>query len=337
MSQTSWTMARLHRNSVLFALMTFGFTCMNSVFMFYYVKIFLNQYHVSQAWFDIAQVIYLVWNAFNDPLFAYWQDNSSMAIFRSRQLNILYGAPFFAFSFLLPWFAWGDYTANSWLAGLHLLVALSCYDALFTLIGLAMCALYAEISPKHEDRLRLTKYSQFASILGSTSVFFSQILCDGLNNMGTFQLYVICLALMSWAAFHYAAKNLVTDNGSITAETPTITIDSSFSTDDDQSSSPSAFTQFKQICRAKNFIIFVTVNFLQIFQISYLANFFVIFGDELVPEEFISPFLRKCVYGSAFLLPQVSSRVTKKCKISQDFVKIVSNLLICQKKSHIFV
>ena len=311
----------IHKNAVAYASLTFGFTMMNSVFSFYYVKIFLDHYRVSQAWFDFAQVLYLVWNAVNDPLFAYWQDNSKLNLFRSRRLNILYGAPFFSLSFLLAWFSWGDYANHQWLAGLHLLVALSCYDAMFTLIGLANCALYAEISQKHEDRLRLTKYMQVASIFGSSSVFFSQVLCDGLNNMGAFQIYVVVISLISWASMYYTGKYVRTmyDKVPVPADikSPSIPFKEPPTSPEESngdSSGSTSFTQFKQICREKNFVIFVTINFMQIFQSTYIGNFLSIFGDELIPQEVMSPYYRKFMYGSAFIIPQVFFPPINQCK-----------------------
>ncbi|XP_072014900.1 LOW QUALITY PROTEIN: transmembrane protein 180-like [Amphiura filiformis] len=302
----------LHSNAVVYASLILGFKMMTSIFSFYYVKIFLDHYHVSQAWFDVAQVIYLFWNAINDPLFAYWQDNSKLEIFRSRRLNVLYGAPLFALSFLLAWFPWGDYTSHPWLAGVHLLVVLSCWDTMLTFVGLAQCALFAEISHKQEDRLLLTKYTQVASILGASSVFFSQVLCDGLNNMASFQVFVVVLSLMSWGAMHYTGKHVRTmyDNvvpAPVDIESPSIPFKGNNSSGKKKldSSSLSSFTQFKQIARQKNFIIFITVNFMQIFQTTYIRNFLSIFGDELLPQHVMSPFYRKFLYGSAFIIPQI--------------------------------
>jgi len=52
---------------------TFGFVLMHNIFSFYYVKIFLNYYHVSASWFQFSQIIFMTWNTINDPLFGYFQ------------------------------------------------------------------------------------------------------------------------------------------------------------------------------------------------------------------------------------------------------------------------
>lgn len=59
-------------NSALFC-GQFGMSLMQTFFMFYYVKVFLNVYKIDQFWFGIAQILFAIWNAINDPLFGYAQ------------------------------------------------------------------------------------------------------------------------------------------------------------------------------------------------------------------------------------------------------------------------
>lgn len=106
------------------------------------------------------QLVFMVWNAVNDPLFGYLQDTSKMRCCSQRRLSILYGAPLYSLTFLLPWFPWRSYYPGDWLSGLHLMVALCAFDGLLTFVLLAQCALFAEISSNHQNRLRLVQYSQ---------------------------------------------------------------------------------------------------------------------------------------------------------------------------------
>ncbi|XP_022095511.1 transmembrane protein 180-like [Acanthaster planci] len=294
---------KLHMNSVAYASTVFGNKLTASVFQFYYVKLFLNHYHISDSWFSFAQVVYLVWNAVNDPLFAYWQDNSQIRIFRSRRLAVMYGAPLFSICFLLPWFPWGNYHDNSWLVGVHLMVSLCAYDTLYTFVLLALGAMYAEISSKHEDRLRLTKYCQVASFLGATSVMGAEFVSSSLENFRAFQMFCLVLALVSWLAMHYTGRNVVTMYDDIQVD------DASFEASDSASSSSSTslrvWTQFKQIVCERNFLSFVTVNFCQVFHVTYEANFLAIFADQLIPSTDLPPLVRRVLYGSAFVFPQV--------------------------------
>lgn len=102
----------------------------------------------------------MVWNAVNDPLFGYLQDNSRVPCCSQRRLSILYGAPFYAIAFLLAWFPWREYAPGDWMSGVHLMVALCAFDGMLTFVLLAQCALFAEISGHHQSRLRLIKYNQ---------------------------------------------------------------------------------------------------------------------------------------------------------------------------------
>ncbi len=248
--------------------------------------------------------MYILWNAINDPVFAYWQDNCKIQFFRNRKTAILYGAPLFVFSFLLAWFPWGNYNTYRWLAGVHLFISMACYDALYTFILLAHCALYAEISPKHEDRLRLTKYSQVANMFGSSGVMLAEFVSDGIENMPTFQIYVVIVGFISWLGMYYTAKNVRTmfnvKSASIPQSLP------KFDTSDDcNAAKTSIFTQFRQVVTRKNFILFVTINFLQIFHNFYLHNFLVIFADELIPDKSVPKFVKKLLYGGSNILVPV--------------------------------
>jgi Na+/melibiose symporter-like transporter len=49
-------------------------------------------------------MLYLVWNAVNDPLFALLQDNATCRLTRTRRESILYAAPVLALSYMIPWF-----------------------------------------------------------------------------------------------------------------------------------------------------------------------------------------------------------------------------------------
>jgi len=113
----------------------------------------------------------MVWNAINDPLFGYLQDNSRVPCCSQRRLAILYGAPLYSLAFLLAWFPWQTYAPGDWLIGVHLTVALCAFDAMLTFVLLAQCALFAEISSHHQSRLRLVNYNQVRTIPNTSTLF----------------------------------------------------------------------------------------------------------------------------------------------------------------------
>lgn len=114
----------------------------------------------------------MVWNAVNDPLFGYLQDNSRVPCCSQRRLSILYGAPLYSLAFLIAWFPWRSYAPGDWLSGLHLMVALCAFDGMLTFVLLAQCALFAEISGHHQSRLRLIKYSQVRTLFARCCLHF---------------------------------------------------------------------------------------------------------------------------------------------------------------------
>ncbi|XP_077862886.1 transmembrane protein 180-like [Saccoglossus kowalevskii] len=291
---------KVHYNAFSFALIQFALSMLNSLFTFYYVNLFLNTYKISQRWFTLAEGIYLFWSSLNDPLFAYIQDTSAVAIFHRRRLTILYGAPLLAISFILPWFPWGDYEHNEWLAGLHLVVSLCLYDTLLTFVLLAHSALYAEISFRHEERLRLTKYSQFASLFGSSAVLWAEMISNNFTNIRRFQGFCIMVAITSWLAMHIAVKSLKSEYES-PADGERIW-DRDLLLDNERTS---IWTLYKQIFSQWNLVILLFVNFFAEFHMTFGRNFLSIFADELIPSYLLPNMLRKALYGSVFILPQI--------------------------------
>lgn len=181
-----------------------GMTMIHHSFYFYYVKVFLNLYHIQESWFHFAQFLFLIWNAVNDPLFALFQDNAKFTITRTRRESILYTAPFLALSYMIPWFQFGS---SDWATGLHLIIALSLYDTMFTFIGLAMCCLFTEISTDQKDRLLLTKYAQMASMLGHCSILVFEYTSSSLQNFLAFQITAFFVALCGMSLMIYTGLN----------------------------------------------------------------------------------------------------------------------------------
>lgn len=292
-------MVSLNRRILAFSTCSMAFSSLSAVFHFYYVKIFLNRYHIEEKWFHTAQVLFLIWNAVNDPLFAYIQDNVNLPFTRSRREAILYSAPLFSMAFLVPWFSWGG---GAFTTGMHLIIALCFWDTIFTYIGLAECCLFAEISKRTEDRLKLVRFSQLGSLIGSSSVLILEHVSDSLDNYTRFQVSCVCLALFSWllmtytgynAHTEYDLKNMNDTNGETT----------NFDNKGRQSEEP-WFRLLWQLF-TKDFCLFIATNFLQEFHRTFLANFIVIICDQLVGSDVVSSHVRSTFYGAVSMAPKV--------------------------------
>ncbi|XP_065832470.1 transmembrane protein 180-like isoform X2 [Oscarella lobularis] len=289
-------MKSIYRSALSYSATTLAAQLMHTVFNFYYVKVFLNHYKISDSWFYFAHTTYMLWNAVNDPVFGWLQDNSKLPCVRRRHLAILYGAPVFVLSFLLPWFSWGNDQSPPWVTGLHLIVSLWLYDAMFTYVLLAQCALFTEISYDNNDRHTVLKFNQIGSIIGSTSVFWCELISHNLQYMARFQICCVVIACLSLTFFTYTGSM-------IRAATS-----SDLSDKGDELSSNSSGSIFKlvfDLLRQRNFVCFVAINFFQIFHNTFGSNFFSIFSASLLSDGSVSSIARTFLSGSAFAVPQL--------------------------------
>lgn len=291
----------LQSRLLAFGALSMGFSLISAAFGFYYVKVFLNIYHIQENWFQVAQTLFMVWNTVNDPLFAYCQDSTNFRCTRTRRESVLYAAPLFALSFIVPWFPWASPTTlQPWVTGIHLITALCFWDTMFTYVGLAYCCLFTEISSDNTQRLKLVKYTQIGSLLGSSSIFILQYMSDQLENFRMFQATCIAVAVVSCLLMRYCGKHAHTElelqHESDVQEGKARILKS-------QEYSYMALT--KQIFSNRDFLAFVVMNFFSEFHRTFLSNFFSIFADQLIANDAIPPFFRSLFYGASTTAPKV--------------------------------
>ena len=286
---------------IALAALNMGFGLISGPFSFYYVKVFLNIYHIEEKWFQVAQTLFLVWNAINDPLFAYLQDSTNFRFSRTRRESVYYAAPLFALSFLVPWFPWGNPdTLASWVTGMHLIFALCFWDTMLTYVGLAACCLFTEISTDETERLRMVRYSQIGGLLASGCVPVLQYTSNQLENLHAFRVGCVVVAVISCLLMLYCGKHAHT-----ALDIKAFESNERGETTVMKSQEYSYFTLAKQIMLNRDFIAFVTTNFFQEFHRTFLSNFFAIFCEQLIPAGAISPLVRSIYYGLAPPLTKV--------------------------------
>lgn len=287
----------LDQAALAYSMTTLGSCMINNIFSFYYVKLFLNKYKISEGAFHQSQVVFMIWNAVNDPLFGYLQDNSKVPCCSKRRLSILYGAPLYSLAFLLAWFPWRSYTPGDWMSGAHLMVALCAFDGLLTFVLLAQCALFAEISSHHQSRLRLVKYSQVASLIGSSSILFCGVLTKNMEDFASFQAFAVFIAVLSCGCMLYSGFNCKSrfDN-KISENEASQNVGVSFSV---------LQTQIRQILTNRDFQLFVIMNFCQVFLLAFFNNFTLIFTEHLIPPDVLPSLAKSLIYGAGFICPQL--------------------------------
>jgi len=139
---------------------------LGSAITFYYnIKLGLNEEWIALAW-----ILFAFWNAINDPLFGILQERIDTDL--GRRIPVLrYGAPFFAITFIICWF---PFLGNTQIALFwNLLLVLFLFDSMFTIVGLVITVLPAEMCITQEARSNLALYNV---ILGSFGGLVAMIL-----------------------------------------------------------------------------------------------------------------------------------------------------------------
>ncbi|VDM60823.1 unnamed protein product [Angiostrongylus costaricensis] len=173
-----------------------------AMFMFYYVKVYLVVFRVPQLWFNVAQSLFMFWNAINDPIFGYLQDKPGSWM-NSRTRVIRSFAPYLASSFALMWFPWSE---GSYLEGLHLIVSLFLYDAFYSAVGVAWGALFADSTKEPGLRILAVKYSQIAILISVNIVVVTEKLSHSLERFWVFQLIASFVAVIAVVCFILAGS-----------------------------------------------------------------------------------------------------------------------------------
>ncbi|KAM4535953.1 transmembrane protein 180-like [Fundulus diaphanus] len=317
-----WMNFGINHAAFAYAMTTLGSAMINNIFSFYYVKLFLNKYSISEGAFHQSQVVYMVWNAVNDPLFGYLQDNSRAPCCSHRRLSILYGAPLYSLAFLIAWFPWRSYSPDDWLSGLHLTVALCAFDGMLTFVLLAQCALFAEISGHHQNRLRLIKYNQVASLIGSSSVLFCGMVSTNMENFQAFQAFTVLVAVISCICMMYTGMHSESRFDNKISEA-----DAQASANQTARQTACSFAMLKsltwQILTNRDFQLFVTMNFFQVFMLAFFNNFTMIFTEHLIPPDALPSLAKSFMYGAGFILPQLLVLSSQSLLQSLGYYKII--------------
>ncbi|MFX0070616.1 MAG: MFS transporter, partial [Candidatus Hermodarchaeota archaeon] len=138
-----------------------------STITFYYnVKLGLSEQLIGFAW-----LIFAFWNAINDPLFGLIQDRTKTRWGR-RIPYIRFGAPIYGLLFILIWFPLVDVN-NEILLFLNLIFILFAFDSIYTIIGLVMYSMPAEMVVTSNARANLMVY---VSIFGSLGTLIAIII-----------------------------------------------------------------------------------------------------------------------------------------------------------------
>ncbi len=123
---------------------------------FYNVKLGLSETLTGLAW-----LIFIAWNAINDPLLGFVEDRTKFEKYGRRIPYIRFGAPIYAFLFILAWFP--IFVGSQLALFFNLLFMLYTFDTLYTLIGLISYSLPAEMAITERARSNLMVFGAIGS------------------------------------------------------------------------------------------------------------------------------------------------------------------------------
>uniref|UniRef100_A0AC35U0D1 Transmembrane protein 180-like n=1 Tax=Rhabditophanes sp. KR3021 TaxID=114890 RepID=A0AC35U0D1_9BILA len=269
---------QLSRNGALFC-GQFALSLMQTIFMFYYVKVFLNIYHISEYWFNLAQILYMFWNAVNDPLFGYLQDFGRPWMRNRNWMFLLFG-PFLVLSFVSLWFPWGVDPNNSMPQGLHLICSLFLYDAFYSCLSVAWGAMFAETSKDHKKRVQAMKYSQLAILLSVSSIGITEKLSKNLVSFHIFQYITVLIAILASIFLYFTGKSRNTSMTKYKLEGE----DSLCPEKEPEMGFKQMFTLTRQIFGSSNFRAIALTSFLHTCRSVAHLNFASIALDLLIPK-----------------------------------------------------
>ncbi|MBZ3870752.1 DNA-directed RNA polymerase III subunit RPC5 [Sciurus carolinensis] len=245
----------------------------------------------------VLKIILIFWNVLND-LTGYFHSNFKTERYLCSHLSVLYGTLLYVLAFLLPWFPWKVYEEGDWLSALHLVVSLCAFDSTLTCLQQAQCTFFAETVTRQESRLQLIKVNHVASLVGSTSILFCGLISNNLEILPNFQSVAIVMAFL-------AAVSLYSGMYYMRYFEPKRSTEENFFLESEQDFTWTSVALFlRQILSQKNFYLFLIMSFLQVFHLTFLNNFMMIFAETLIPGNVLSSSTRSIMYGAGFICPQ---------------------------------
>jgi GPH family glycoside/pentoside/hexuronide:cation symporter len=273
---------------------------LGSAITFYYnIKLGLSEEWVSLAW-----LIFAIWNALNDPLLGILQEriNTDMG----RRIPVLrFGALFYTLTFIICWFPVMGNTqvALFW----NLLLVLFLFDSMFTMVGLVITALPAEMVITQEARSNLSLYNV---ILGSIGALFAMVLplilltdqtSTELNPL--FQPVMVFVAIVAGTVL-FLSSFALTENEYARTEEPLGFIDS-----------------MVQTLKNREFLAFEAMNFFHEMAFTIVTGCMIYFVQYVVRlQGFLASIPLLVVFVLMLLFSVIADRMVKKRGLKQVYI-----------------
>jgi len=239
------------KTKAYYGLGSFGLQLTSGLFaawtLLYYIKIV----RIDPLLWALAWIIYLIWNAINDPLFGFISDNTRTKYGRRIPFIIVCG-PLMAISFVFLYLTPTD--SEQWVYFIWLIVTLIAYDGFFTIVGLCFNALMSELSIEPDERAKMNLFASIGGGIGlsityALPILFIQNVQPYSQNRPAFLMIVVVLAIFSVVFLSFTAFGI--------KERPELM--------PEKEENLGLWEATKTTLRNKNFLIFAVFNFMMTF------------------------------------------------------------------------
>ncbi len=159
----------------------------------FYIKVL----HLDPALIAISWLLFIAWNMFNDPIIGVLQDKTKSKLGR-RIPYLRYGAPIYALSFIWIWFPFTN--IQEILFWNHLLM-LFVFDTLFSMMGLILYSMPAEMATSADERGSIMIYAVALGAIGTAgSIILPIVFLGNVPNVEGFRITMVILGIISGAA-----------------------------------------------------------------------------------------------------------------------------------------
>lgn len=154
------------KERIYWASASFGGALINGIYAAL-INIFYNDYLGLSSESTIVfyiQIIFLLVNAFNDPIFGIISDRSRAK--KGRRIPFMrYTAPFLGLTFILIWFSPGI-SSGVWTVFIWMVITTCLYDTAYTIVFLVYSSLLPEITEDEPERNKLKVFASFFNLIG---------------------------------------------------------------------------------------------------------------------------------------------------------------------------
>ena len=316
-----------NRLNLAFGLGGFASAILGTLFGLFNVILFTNVVKLRPSYFYTGHILYGLWNAVNDPAFGWLLDRTANK--SNRRLPVIYiGGPAWCLCFMLTWYPW-SYDGDSYLAFSHFLFTMFCYDGFLTYVLIVKCALLADLCTDSKARNQLNTFSAWFELLGSSLALLGYYFFDE-DNLGPFRKICWVMSSLAALAWYMSGKMMLMpktvsylpvktddceplDFPKEIARGPSKTTPSKYRKEQSQANTwTQEFGEWwifaKQLFQQKNFVLYVSMNWMMNFNVSLSSSFFVFCNKLLMktemPSEFYYVVTTMCLY-----LPKVGVQV----------------------------